>query len=121
MKYCSKCGKQIEDNNEFCPYCGARTDSTANSVAQEATANHSSSQNEKQLNALELIAFIFMILSCVSVGCFLIPLCWMIPMTVIYYKSVKEGKSISVAFKVCTLLFVNLLSEILMLVDEETK
>lgn len=119
MKYCSKCGKQIEDNNEFCPYCGAKTDSTA-SVAQEAT-NNSSDSKEKQMNALQLISFIFMILSCVSCGFFLIPLCWMIPMTVIYYKSVKEGKPISVAFKVCTLLFVNLLSGILMLVDEETK
>lgn len=120
MKYCYRCGKQIEDNDEFCPYCGAKMDSTGPSMAQ-ATAKNTSDKEEKQMNALELIAFIFMILSCISFVFFLFPLCWMIPMTVIYYKSVKERKPVSVAFKVCTLLFVNLLSGILMLVDEETK
>lgn len=23
MKYCTSCGKQIDDNDKFCPYCGA--------------------------------------------------------------------------------------------------
>lgn len=120
MKYCTRCGKQIEDNDEFCPYCGAKTDSTGPSMAQ-ATTENSSNKEEKQMNTLELIAFIFMIISCVSCVPFLIGLCWMIPMTVIYYKSVKERKPVSVAFKVCTLLFVNLISGILMLVDDEKK
>lgn len=26
MKYCQKCGKEIEDNATFCPSCGARVD-----------------------------------------------------------------------------------------------
>ena len=47
----------------------------------------------------------------------LIPLAWMIPMTVVLAKKRKNGEKPSVALGVCTLLFVNLISGILILVD----
>lgn len=28
MRFCSKCGKQIRENNKFCRYCGAKVNST---------------------------------------------------------------------------------------------
>jgi hypothetical protein len=45
----------------------------------------------------------------------LVPLAWMIPMTVINWKIYKGKSQNSVAFGVCTLLFVNVVSGILLL------
>ena len=48
----------------------------------------------------------------------LIPLAWQIPMTVHVFKARARGTAIGTAFKVCTLLFVSLISGILLLVDK---
>lgn len=68
---------------------------------------------------MKTVAKVFMILSCIGAGISLIPLCWMIPMTVHYFNAVKEHRPVSVGFKVCTLLFVNIISGIVMLCDNE--
>jgi hypothetical protein len=68
---------------------------------------------------LRLIAFIFNIVNLVSVGWLLIPLAWMIPMTVISYGIYKGTKKNTVAFGVCTLIFVNMVSGILLLVSKK--
>ena len=47
-----------------------------------------------------------------------LPLAWVIPMTVNYFKKTKAGKPMTVAFKVCMLLFVNLLVGVFMLCFE---
>ena len=49
----------------------------------------------------------------------LIPLAWMIPMTVRTYKIYKGRKPNTVAFGVCTLIFVNLVSGILLLCSDK--
>ncbi|MBO4422908.1 MAG: hypothetical protein J5879_05685 [Clostridia bacterium] len=69
---------------------------------------------------LQKVSFIFMIIGCVSVGWMLIPLAWCIPMTIKYYKALKEGKALELpmAFKICTLIFVSLVSGIIMLIDK---
>ncbi len=64
---------------------------------------------------LRLIAFIFNIISTVAFGWLLIPLAWMIPMTVISWGIYKGTKNNTVAFGVCTLIFVNPVSGILLL------
>lgn len=66
---------------------------------------------------LRLIAFILNLVSTISIGWLLIPLAWMIPMTVISWGIYKGTKRNTVAFGVCTLLFVNLVSGILLLVS----
>jgi len=48
----------------------------------------------------------------------LIPLAWMIPMTVHYFKKTRAGEPTTLTFKICTLLFVNLLAGIFMLCFE---
>lgn len=68
---------------------------------------------------LRLVAFILNIISTVSVGWAIIPLAWMIPMTVISYGIYKGNKRNTVAFGVCTLIFVNLISGILLLVSKK--
>lgn len=103
MKYCTNCGNAVEDNATYCSKCGAPCGSV------------------KKPSTLKAVAEVFMILGCISSGWALIPLCWTIPMTVKYFSSVKEGRPVSTGFKVCSLLFVNLIAGILMLVDDETQ
>lgn len=49
----------------------------------------------------------------------LVPLCWSIPMTVVTYRGFQKKTKLSIAFKVCTLIFVNIISGILLLCDQE--
>lgn len=64
---------------------------------------------------LKLIAFIFNLISTIGVGWTIIPLAWMIPMTVVSWGIYKGTKKNTVAFGVCTLLFVSLVAGILLL------
>lgn len=68
---------------------------------------------------LRLVAFILNIVTVVGVGWLIIPLAWMIPMTVISYGIYKGTKKNTVAFGVCTLIFFNIVSGILLLVSKK--
>lgn len=68
---------------------------------------------------LRLVAFIFCIVSMASVGWFIVPLIWMIPMSVICWGIYKGTKPNTVAFGVCTLIFVNFVAGILLLVSKK--
>lgn len=68
---------------------------------------------------LKLVAFIFNLVATIGVGWLLIPLAWMIPMTVISYGIYKGEKKNTVAFGVCTLIFVSLVGGILLLVAKK--
>ncbi len=103
MKYCSKCGAEMMDEAVICIKCGCATENTR--VTQDS--------------GLTIAAKIFMILSTVASAIYLIPLAWCIPMTVSYFNKVKKGQPVSMAFKVCTLLFVNLIAGIIMLCDKD--
>ncbi len=101
------------------------------------------SNRKKNASSLKTVAKIFLILSCAACGVaflsslfcmflglswlryaaiisviYLIPLAWAIPMTVHYWKAVKNNRPVGTAFKVCTLLFINTVSGILMLCDK---
>lgn len=124
MKYCKNCGKQIEDDAKFCPYCGSSTSNDKNDeyTTDEGFVDQTMYQKKihvkKGNETIRLIAFIFMILSCVSYGVFLIPLIWLVPMTIKVYNAYKDTTyELSVGFKVCTLLFCNFVSGILLLCD----
>lgn len=64
---------------------------------------------------MKLAAFILCLLSTIALGWMVIPLCWLIPMTVNVYKYSKGTKTLGVGFKICTLLFVNTIAGILLL------
>lgn len=66
-------------------------------------------------NTLRLIAFILNIITLVGVCWLIIPLAWGIPMTVRSWSIYKGTKPNTTAFGVCTLLFLNLISGILLL------
>ena len=109
MKYCIKCGNELMDEAVICPKCGCLTD-------ENKIINNNSQSNS---NTLKTIAKVFMIISTVISGIYLIPLAWCIPMTVVYSNKVKNGENVGIGFKVCTLLFVNMIAGILMLCDKD--
>lgn len=145
MKYCTYCGTQIDDNAKFCSTCGKPTSAEfGNVVYHQENPKSNTSSNAKTLGK---IAYAFMIVTIVSlfaialyfivpflrvlsvpefatiiwpaaIGC-LAPLLWTIPMTVHLKKKLKANQPIGIGFKVCTLLFVNLVSGILLLCRNE--
>ena len=103
MKFCSKCGNELHDEAVICPKCGCAVD--------EIQTRNTSGSN----NAIT-VAKVFIIIGCVFSGLFfLISLSWTIPMTVIFFKKIKNGERIGTGFKVCILLFVSLISGIILL------
>lgn len=68
---------------------------------------------------MRLIAFIFNIIATVAIGWTILPLAWMIPMSVMSWGIYKGTRKNSVAFGVCTLLFMGVVSGILLLVSGE--
>lgn len=86
-----------------------------NQVVEEevvATSYAEADENKGLITAIK----IFMIISCIaSVSAYCIPLIWMLPMTIITFKRFKEGKPLGTAFKVLTLLFVNVIAGVCML------
>ena len=127
MKYCTHCGSEIDDEAVICVHCGC-------DVSEKKSSNTSNS------NSLGKVALIFMILGCVftAIGgvlqgltsilandglvfgiiltiCSLLPLAWGIPMIISFKRKLKNGEPVSTGFKVCTLLFVNIVAGILML------
>ncbi len=101
--FCRKCGAEIHDEAVFCPNCGCSTSETSTKTKKEESS------------VLRTIAKIFMVLGCVSSGWCLFPLIWTIPMTIRYF----SGAKVSTGFKVCSLLFVNMVAGIIMLCDSE--
>lgn len=72
-----------------------------------------------QISGLAMAAKILMIISTVIMGIYIIPLAWCLPMTISYCKKLKTGQPVGIGFKICTLLFVNTISGILMLCDNK--
>ncbi len=108
MKYCKYCGSQLDDDAVVCVNCGRATD--------EFVAAGAESDTNKTLN---IVIKVFMILGCIAYGWTLIPLIWCIPMTVSFFRKVSDGRKVGVGFKVCTLLFVNIVAGICLLCRDE--
>lgn len=70
---------------------------------------------------LRLAAFILCIVSTVAVCWAIIPLAWMIPMTVHCYGIYKGTKANTTGFGVCTLIFVSLIGGILLLISKKDR
>lgn len=68
---------------------------------------------------LRLVAFVFCIISTVSTCWLIIPLAWMIPMSVCVWGIYKGTRPNTVAFGVCTVIFVSLVGGILLLVSKK--
>ena len=119
MKYCPKCGAQLQDDDVFCPKCGHQQGPSPDAVELEPAGKKESVQmSDSTHQSLRLIAFVFCLINTIVFGFAIIPLIWCIPMTLAVYNSYKNGTKLGVGFKVCTLLFVSLIGGIFLLIDE---
>ncbi len=139
MKVCNSCGTACKDDAQFCIGCGRTfTTSTTFEYSQTQYANNQgpAQTNEYRVvietpvriptqlsetdKTLRLIAFI---LECISLPAafflFGIPLAWMIPMTIVTWGIYKGTRRNTVAFGVCTLIFVNPVAGILLLCSQK--
>jgi hypothetical protein len=66
---------------------------------------------------LRLVAFVLNLIVTIACGVFIIPLAWMIPMTVRSWGIYKGTKPNTTAFGVCDLIFLSMISGILLLVS----
>ena len=104
--YCVHCGNEINDKAVICPKCGV------------PTSNYNSAEKSGEKKGIQTAIKIFLIISCVfSIWALFIPLAWCLPMTIYYCNKVGKGEKVGTAFKVCSLLFVNVIAGILMLCD----
>lgn len=110
-KYCIHCGHEMPVDSNFCPECGKPQNYDYNETVQYSETTKSNS------STLTLIAYIIMLISTILSGFALIPLIWMIPMTIKTYHAYKGTEQLSTGFKVCVLIFCNTISGILLLVD----
>ena len=105
MKYCSHCGTEVLDEAVVCPSCGCKIESGSSSAILE----------EEDKKVFRLLIKIFMILGCIATGWSIIPLLWTVPMTVHVFRKLDAREPIGVGFKICALLFVNLVAGIMLL------
>lgn len=112
MKYCTKCGTQLVDEAVVCTGCGCAVSALPSQNSDVAVAT-------KTESGTTIAAKVFMVLGTVIMGIYILPLAWCIPMTVSYFKKVKNRQPVGTGFKVCSLLFVSVLGGILMLCDKE--
>lgn len=114
MKYCTKCGAQLNDDALYCSNCG-------NPVHKSEKAIYSDGNKDttKSNDIFVTLAKVFMVLGCIINGSMIIPLAWCIPMTVSYWRRVDDGEEISVAFKICAILFVSTIGGIMMLFSKD--
>lgn len=109
MKYCVHCGGEIHEEAVVCVKCGR-------SVAQVPAPTPVKQQDD----TMRTVVKVFLILGCICQGWLLIPLAWCLPMTISIFKSFRENRPIGTGMKVCTLIFVSMVSGICLLcMDDE--
>lgn len=140
MKFCQHCGAEIHDEAVICVKCGCSVE----------TVQPKSNSSSSLLNIAKVFMIISCVLLPViglfyglammtvstlattvanslfviygimlMIGC-LVPLAWMIPMTVHLNKKIKNDEPIGIAFKICTLLFVSKIAGILLLCHSDS-
>ena len=123
MKYYSNCGGPLSETAKFCENCGAplpvRAIAEAAPGAEPVFQPPYYDNTPRRDEGLVTVVKVFLILSCVGMGIFLLPLAWCIPMTVSIFRKFKSGEPIGMGLKICTLLFVNLVAGVLLLCMED--
>ena len=112
-KFCIHCGAEVHPQAVVCVHCGR-------SLAETPNANKTtSSSNSDTSDIMKTLIKVFMILGIVSVAWAVIPLIWCIPMFLKVNKYLNGEETLSTGYKVCVLLFVNIIAGVLLLVDDK--
>ena len=109
MKYCTHCGAEIHEEAVVCLKCGCAVETSSPVIAVE-----------QKDDSLEIVVKIFLIIGCIAQGWLLIPLAWCLPITIRIFKSLNSHQPIGTGLKICSLLFVNLISGICLLCMNDT-
>lgn len=88
-------------------------------ITKQTSPTTSSTAMSSTDETLRLIAFILSIVTTVALGILIIPLAWMIPMTVHMWGIYKGKNQNTIAFGVCTLIFCNVIAGILLLCSKK--
>ncbi len=104
-KFCSHCGKEVNPDAVVCVHCGC------------SLKPNGGSANSGLSDGMKTAIKIFMILGVISQAFLLIPLIWCIPMYMKVNKYLNGEEELSTGYKVCVLIFVNLIAGILLLMD----
>lgn len=134
--YCKNCGSELTDGAEYCSNCGTKVTETY----QSSTISNTTTTDLNKKTGLHIGAFVFMVISIFSVCgsaltiwasniylentgymifSTLVSLAWIIPMTIKVYR-VKSTTELTMGFKICTLLFVNVIAGILLICDSNS-
>ena len=105
--FCAHCGKEVSNEAVVCVNCGCLVERPR----QQAPVIKPS--------GLKIAAKVLMIISTVIMGFWIFPLLWTVPMVCSYSGKLERGEPISIEFKICTLVFVNLIAGILLLCDKD--
>lgn len=121
-KFCTRCGTPVVVGGTVPQISMPQQQFQQPQYVQPPVSPHSTSADE----ILRLIAFILNIVSAIFVGTMglawfplLIVLAWMVPMTVHSWGIYRGKVNNTVVFGVCTLLFCNVISGILLLVSSK--
>lgn len=109
---------QAPQSNPYMPPNPAQGFSYQGAYQQQVTPETTYSMTSTD-EALRLANFVLCVISCVLGTAAIIPLAWMIPMTVHSWGIYKGKKPNTIPFGVCTLIFVNLIGGILLLVSNK--
>ena len=109
--FCKYCGSEVEANATNCPHCGADLEATK-------PVEHRPS-DPSRYSDLAMVGKVFMIIATVLSGFAIIPLAWMIPLTVVTFNRINRGEPMGIALKIIDLLFVSLIAGILFLVMDD--
>ena len=124
--FCHHCGKEVENGNKFCPYCGALQDryseddryEEAEVVDEPKPAGKKTIINESTKRDLDTVVKILMIIITVLTGFAIIPLLWTVPMTITACDRIKKKEPYGLVLSICTLLFMAIAPGIIMIIRD---
>ena len=104
MKYCPHCGSEVHPEAVICVKCGC-------SIPVENPPAPAAAKDD----TMQTVIKIFLIIGCIVQGWTILPLAWMIPITVAIFKRMNSGQPVGTGLKVAALLLVNLVAGICLL------
>lgn len=106
--------------NDYVKFYGSGDDliiGLANDQTSQSFNQSKSTSNTQDGSVLLLIAFIFNVIATVSIGWLIIPLAWMIPMTIHSWRLYKGTRENTMTFSICSILFMGIISGVLSIID----
>ena len=138
VKYCPNCGAVMNDNEYYCSHCGSgggygsdggySSDGGYGSGGYGQSGSYSpyggypsSAAPRSGDSTMSTFIKVFLIIGCIIEGWTLAALAWCIPMTISIFHSLRDRRPVSLAMKICTLLFVSRIAGILLLCMSENE